>query len=137
METDYYNMHNQSEVAFRATLSLVVLTIGITCANVVSLPIDIAPFASRLTHDLTRTLFTAGYVLQIGTCTWLALSLLLDVTRGLRLALYSWFASMGLYLVPVPTLAQDAGAAALPLVVVGIVALIGWALDDSLRERAT
>ena len=125
-----------SESGFRATLSLVVLVVAIVCANVSSLPIDGSAFAARLADPSIRRAFAAGYTLQIATSTWLALSLLLDVRRGLRAALYSWFASLILLLALVPTLAQDAGAALLPLVIVALVALVGWALDDSLRERA-
>jgi hypothetical protein len=124
-----------SEIGFRATLSLVVLVIAIVCANIGSLPIDAGAFSMRLADPAIRKAFAVGYTLQIATSTWLAIALLLDVRRGLRAALYSWFASMILLLAPVPTLAQDADAALLPLVIVALVALVGWALDDSLRER--
>ena len=123
------------EVEFRAILGLAVLLVGIGCANVTSLPIDVTPFAARLGDETIRELFTAGFVLQLLTATVLTLALLLDVRFMMRPALLGWFAAMGLYLAPVPTLLQGQGAIALPLSLVMLVSLIGWALDSSIRTN--
>lgn len=126
-----------AETVFRAALGFVVLGVAIGCANVVSLPIDTTPYTERLSDESIRSLFTAGFVTQLGTGVWLALSLLLDVRRGLRVALIAWFGSLSLYITPVPTLLQDPEAVLVPVAVVALVAMIGWALDSSLREPQT
>lgn len=123
-----------AETTFRAILGFVVLGMSIVCANVVSLPIDTEPYTVRLEDASVRQLFTAGFITQLVTGIWLSLSLLLDA-RFLRFPLIGWFVSLTLYLAPVPTLLQDPAAALLPIAVVAVVALVGWALDGSLRER--
>lgn len=125
-----------AETTFRAILGFVVLGVSIACANIVSLPIDTEPYSVRLADASIRQLFTAGFVTQLVTGIWLSMSLLLDA-RYLRFPLIGWFVSLSLYLTPVPTLLQDPAAALLPVSVVALVALVGWALDGSIRERVT
>ena len=126
----------QSDVTLRAVLGLCVLALAICCANITALPIDSEAFTSRLADPTIRHAFTVGYVAQIGTGVWLALLLLLDIRRSLRLALVLWLAALCLFLAPVPTLREAPFVALLPFAVVLFVAMLGWLLDGSIREHA-
>ena len=128
-----FGIEREEEVAFRAALGVAVLLVGIACANINSLPLDLTPFADRLANASIREAFAIGFVLQVITGTALTFALLLDVRFAMRPALIGWFLSMGLYLAPVPTLLQGRGATLLPLSLVALVSLFGWALDSSLR----
>ncbi len=126
---------SQDEVGFRAVLGLAVLAIAIVCANFSSLPIDTTMFEARLGDPDVRDAFITGYTLQLATGSVLALALLLDVRRVVRPALYSWFVSLCLLFVPVPAPLRHPASALLPVTIVATTALIGWALDESLRTH--
>ena len=130
--TLHAGMHD--DVLYRGALGLGVLAIAILCANFASLPIDTTLFEARLADPDVRHAFVAGYVLQLASGSALALALLLDARRLQRAALYAWFVSLCLLFVPVPPILRDPETALLPVLVVSISALIGWALDESLRE---
>ena len=129
-------LDQESDVAFRSTLSLVVLGVAIGVANAPSLPLDLTPFENRLADGATRSLFALGVAFQGVAGIWLALSLLLDVRRGTRAALLVWLAALSLCLTPVPTVLEDFAAALVPLALVLLVTLLGWMLASSLREPA-
>jgi len=74
----------------------------------------------------------AGYVLQIVVGLWLGLSLVFDVPRGRRVAVFLWPLTLALYLAPLPTARQDLSLA--PALV--IAALLFWELAHTL-DRAT
>jgi hypothetical protein len=137
MDATHADTDPDAEVAFRAIIGFVVLALAVFCANIGWIPIDTAPFARRLQDGTVRRLFAAGFVLQLGAGIWLALCLLLNAQRGTRPALVLWLVALCLFLVPVPTLREDLGAALVPLATVLLVSLLGWALDHSLRQRAT
>ena len=124
-----------SEVAFRSILGLFVLAIAIACANIAAFPIDQEPFTGRLALEPVRRMFVAGYFAQIGSGIWLALALLLDLRRGIRPALLCWLGALCLMLAPVPPIVAEPLAAPVPLAGVLLVSLVGWALDQSLREQ--
>lgn len=124
-----------SEPGFRALLGLVVLAIAAACANIAALPIDQEPFTGRLALEPVRRMFVAGYFAQIAAGIWLALALLLDLRRAIRPALLCWLGALCLMLAPVPPIAAEPLAAAVPVAGVLLVTLVGWALDQSLREQ--
>lgn len=124
-----------AEIAFRAALGVVVLAVAVACANIGAVPIDTEPFLQRLADRSIRTAFTTGYVLQLLTGIWLALSLLLDVRRGMRVALVCWLAALALFLAPVPTVREAFWADLVPVAGVLLVGIVGWVLDRSLREQ--
>ena len=127
----------ESETVFRSVLGIVVLAIAVGCANVTALPLDHESYTARLADATVRRLFAAGYIAQIVTGIWLALSLLLDVRGGTRAALLSWLCALCLFFAPVPTIRAAPLAAAAPLAGVVLTTLVGWALDRSLREQPT
>jgi hypothetical protein len=74
----------------------------------------------------------AGYVLQMLVGLWLSVSLVFDVARWRRVAVFLWPLSLTLYFAPLPTARQDVTLA--PALVVA--ALLLWELSRTL-DRAT
>jgi hypothetical protein len=126
---------SHDDVLFRGALGLAVLGIAMLCANFASLPIDFTMFEARLADPEIKRAFIAGYTMQLATGSGLAMALVLDARRLQRPALYAWFVSLCLLFVPVPPVIRNPESALLPVLISGIAALIGWALDESLREE--
>jgi hypothetical protein len=74
----------------------------------------------------------AGYVLQMAIGLWLSVSLVFDVARWRRVAVFLWPLTLVLYFAPLPTARQDFSLA--PALV--IAALLFWQLSHTL-DRAT
>jgi hypothetical protein len=86
---------------------------------------------SRPTGTLLR-LELAGYLLQMAVGLWLSASLVFDVARWRRVAVFLWPLTLTLYLAPVPTARQDLMLT--PALIVA--ALLLWELSRTL-DRAT
>jgi hypothetical protein len=121
----------------RALLGALVLLLTCLFSNLGSLPIVAGDaFDQRAASHLVRELGAAGYVGQLATGVWLAVSLIFDLRRGARLAFGAWLVALCLFAVPVPTPGADLALAPALLSGAVVLALLTRALEQATKPDA-
>jgi hypothetical protein len=121
----------------RALLGALVLLLTCLFSNLGSLPIVAGDaFDQRAASHLVRELGAVGYVGQLATGVWLAVSLIFDLRRGARLAFGAWLVALCLFAVPVPTPGADLALAPALLSGAVVLALLTRALEQATKPDA-
>jgi len=86
---------------------------------------------------LMSRIHTAGFIGQLLSGSWLALSLMLEIPRGRRACFYAWLASLAAFVAPMPAARQDAWLLPMLLVIAGLVGVLSRAVDAALGRNAS
>ncbi|HEY2806706.1 MAG TPA: hypothetical protein VGI92_12685 [Gemmatimonadales bacterium] len=121
----------------RFVLGIAILVVSVLLSNVFDFLVhpeqvfDVGP-----NSPLVNQLHLVGFCGQLVFGGWIGLAILFDLRRGLRVWIALWFASLALFFVPLPRVAQEPWLAPAELLGLVMIVWLSHALDAAFFRRS-